>query len=133
MSTFRRIIMVCALALSSIAPLSVTEAAPINPQPLNITKSTDVTPARIVCNDWGCRRVRRPPDYRPYRPYRPHYRPRVFIAPPPLIIAPPPRYYRPVGNRHVRWCLNHYRSYNPATNRYLAYDGSYRVCRSPFR
>lgn len=34
--------------------------------------------------------------------------------------------------RHVRWCLNHYRSYNPRTNLFLGYDGRYHPCRSPF-
>ncbi len=30
------------------------------------------------------------------------------------------------GNSHVGWCLSRYRSYNPATNRYLTYGGVYR-------
>lgn len=52
--------------------------------------------------------------------------------------APAPVYYpRPVyraaawGPRHVNWCFNHYRSYNPNNNLFLTYDG-YRRCRSPF-
>lgn len=36
------------------------------------------------------------------------------------------------GNAHVRWCLNHYRTYNPRTNTYAAFDGYRRRCRSPF-
>ena len=43
--------------------------------------------------------------------------------------APRPRVHH---RRHVRWCLNHYRSYNPATNLFLGYDGRYHRCRSPF-
>lgn len=33
--------------------------------------------------------------------------------------------------RHVRWCFNHYASYNPNTNRY--FNGHrWKVCNSPF-
>lgn len=46
------------------------------------------------------------------------------------VIAPPPRRY---GRRHVRWCLDRYRSYNPRTDRFLGYDGRYHRCRSPYR
>jgi len=37
------------------------------------------------------------------------------------------------GGNHVRWCLNRYRSYNPDTDRFLAYSGRYKRCRSPYR
>jgi hypothetical protein len=37
------------------------------------------------------------------------------------------------GNAHVSWCLNRYRSYNPATNMYLGFDGMHHRCRSPYR
>ncbi|MGE0004298.1 MAG: BA14K family protein [Parvibaculaceae bacterium] len=33
---------------------------------------------------------------------------------------------------HVSWCLDHYRSYNPRTDRYLGYDGDYHRCNSPY-
>jgi hypothetical protein len=33
---------------------------------------------------------------------------------------------------HVAYCLGKYRSYNPATDTYLAYSGRYRRCRSPY-
>ena len=71
-----------------------------------------------------------PPYYRPLPPPPPYYRP-----------PPPPRYYRrppppPVYGgyppAHIQWCLNRYRTYNPATNLYLGFDGRYHVCRSPF-
>lgn len=45
--------------------------------------------------------------------------------------TPRKRYYRP-GRRHVRWCLNRYRSYNPRTDQFLGYDGYYHYCRSPW-
>ncbi|WEX77631.1 BA14K family protein [Sinorhizobium numidicum] len=49
-----------------------------------------------------------------------------------------PGYYRPGIIRrgygaHATWCLSRYRSYDPATNRFLAYGGVYRVCYSPYR
>lgn len=43
--------------------------------------------------------------------------------------APPPRAY---GNRHVRWCLDRYRSYNPRTNTWVAYSGRVNQCISPY-
>lgn len=36
------------------------------------------------------------------------------------------------GNRHVRWCYNHYRSYNARTNTWVAYSGRVRQCVSPY-
>ncbi|MGI9481637.1 MAG: BA14K family protein [Hyphomicrobiales bacterium] len=49
---------------------------------------------------------------------------------PTIVITTQPRYR---ASRHVRWCLNKYRSYRPRTYLYLAYSGRYRVCRSPYR
>ena len=34
-------------------------------------------------------------------------------------------------NPHVRWCLERYRSYNPATDTYVNYDGERRRCVGP--
>ncbi|CAN7525672.1 hypothetical protein ASD02_03765 [Ensifer sp. Root1252] len=42
-------------------------------------------------------------------------------------------YVRGGTNAHVSWCLSRYRSYNPATNRFLTYQGVYRACYSPYR
>lgn len=72
------------------------------------------------------------PGYYSYRYYRPAYR---YYRP---YYGYRPGYYRPGYVRrgydaHVSWCLSRYRSYNPATNRYLAYSGLYRVCYSPYR
>jgi hypothetical protein len=36
------------------------------------------------------------------------------------------------GSRHVRWCYNHYRSYNARTNTWISYSGNVRQCRSPY-
>lgn len=43
-----------------------------------------------------------------------------------------PRYLYRVGNPHVQWCLNHYRTYNPATNLFFIKKGVPAVCVSPF-
>jgi hypothetical protein len=48
---------------------------------------------------------------------------------PPLVAAPLPAY----GGSHVAWCEARYRSYNPATDQYLGYDGYYHYCNSPYR
>lgn len=36
------------------------------------------------------------------------------------------------GNRHVQWCLDHYRSYNPRSNTWVSYSGAVRQCISPY-
>ena len=36
------------------------------------------------------------------------------------------------GNRHVEWCLDRYRSYNPRNNTWVSYSGRVRECISPF-
>ena len=36
------------------------------------------------------------------------------------------------GGRHMRWCYNHYRSYNARTNSWVAYSGRVRQCISPY-
>lgn len=35
-------------------------------------------------------------------------------------------------NLHMRWCLNHYRSYDGVTNSYMTYDGRTLYCNSPY-
>lgn len=58
-------------------------------------------------------------------------------APYPYMDAPlaiyAPNYYLngPGASVHIEWCLARYRSYNPDTNMYLGYDGSYHRCRGP--
>lgn len=37
-----------------------------------------------------------------------------------------------LSSRHVRYCLNKYRSYNPRNNTWVAYSGRVRQCRSPY-
>lgn len=49
----------------------------------------------------------------------------------PIIVAGP-RYYGRGSNRHVEWCLDRYRSYNPRTNTWLSYSGQVRQCISPY-
>lgn len=36
------------------------------------------------------------------------------------------------GGGHVEWCLNRYRSYDPASDTFLGYDGYRHRCNSPF-
>jgi len=55
--------------------------------------------------------------------------PPIYRRPPP---PPPPVYGGRNWSRHVEWCLNRYRSYNPQTNRFLSTSGYFKVCRSPY-
>jgi hypothetical protein len=104
----------------------------------------------LVCDFSGCYETwnrPRPPRYRPPPP--PDYYPPSVYDPPGYRPPPPPPVYRPrprppvyvepgyrpprnVWARHVDWCLNRYRSYNPRTNEFLSSSGYYKVCRSPF-
>jgi len=36
------------------------------------------------------------------------------------------------GSRHVQWCLNRYRSYNPRSNTWVSYSGRVHQCYSPY-
>ena len=36
------------------------------------------------------------------------------------------------GSAHVEWCLNRFRSYDPASDTYLGYDGYRHRCNSPY-
>jgi hypothetical protein len=122
MATIRKILIAAALAVSTLAPVATVEAAPLGVRDLSIDRKTDVTDARWVvvgCNRWG-RRCRRA-----WRPGRVWIAPRVIIAPRVVV--------RRGYNAHVRWCLARYRSYNPATNLYIGYDGYGHRCLSPYR
>jgi hypothetical protein len=61
---------------------------------------------------------------------------RGYYAPPPP--RPYYRYHRGYnnyyggGSAHVNWCLNRYRTYNPATNTYFRKPGVPAVCHSPY-
>jgi hypothetical protein len=121
------------LAITSVIPVSFANAAPIAVQKPAVEAGSDVTSIewRRTCNRNGCRRVWH--DRRAHRP-RVVVRPRVVIRervsrPRVIVRSPAVR----AGNRHVQWCLNRYRSYNPATDQYLAYAGEYRYCNSPYR
>jgi len=36
------------------------------------------------------------------------------------------------GDAHVQWCIDHYRSYNPANNTFVSYGGDILECVSPY-
>jgi hypothetical protein len=71
-----------------------------------------------------------PPPPRVY--YAP---PPVYYVPPPVVYAPPPPpvyYNRAWTEAHVEWCVSRYRSYNPATNLFVGYDGFSHQCVGPY-
>jgi hypothetical protein len=89
--------------------------------------------------------INRPPPpvyYAPPPPPPVYYAP----APPPVVYYQPasPAYYSPPPGvyydgydrgwteAHVEWCLDRYRSYNPATNTFTGYDGLQYECRGPY-
>lgn len=44
----------------------------------------------------------------------------------------PPAYGYSDDTAHVQWCLNRYRSYDPASDSYMGYDGYRHRCNSPY-
>lgn len=63
------------------------------------------------------------PFYRPY--YEPYYYQPYYGQ---------SYYYAPAGgSRHVRYCLNRYRTYSVRSNTFRGYDGYLHRCRSPYR
>jgi hypothetical protein len=131
MSKIRNYIMAGALAFATIVPVTVAEAGPMAPAPIKVEKTSDVTQVR--CGRWGCRgrywggrRAYWGPRYGVRRYWGPR---RVWVAP---VIVAPRIVVRRGYNAHVRWCMNRYGSYNPRTNTFLAYDGYYKRCVSPY-
>ncbi len=71
--------------------------------------------------------------YRSRRPGYDYYFGGWWYAEPWWQTTPPPLLPEANGSAHVNWCLNRYRSYNPATDMFLGFDGRYHRCRSPYR
>ena len=64
------------------------------------------------------------PFYRPYY-YQPYYYQPYYAQ---------SYYYAPArSSRHVRYCLNRYRTYDVRSNTFKGYDGYRHRCRSPYR
>ena len=147
----KRVVMALALigAQSCVSMAEAAMPAPARPQ---TSSSSNVEKVDMVCDFNGCFEVwdEPPPRYRRPPPPPPRYDPPYYddepgYHPPP---PPPPRHYRrppppsvydeparPRGSnwrRHVDWCLDRYRSYNPRNNTFLASRGYYKKCRSPY-
>lgn len=132
MTGFRNFVVGCALSVASIiTPAAPALAIPVA-APHAVTVEKDVQTVEHRRNHY--RREWRRDRWRHdgWRHNRPYYRPgvNVYIAPRPVYRD---RYVRRGYNAHVNWCLSRYRSYNPATNRFLAYGGVYKACNSPYR
>ncbi len=78
--------------------------------------------------------LNRPPPPPPPVYYAPRRPPVVYYAPAPAYYPPPPPpvYGRGWTEAHIEWCLDRYRSYNPATNTFTGYDGYQHECRGPY-
>lgn len=144
-----------AVALASAQLLAPpAEAAMPRPSQQRLDERGDAKQVDLVCDFSGCYETwdRPPPRHRPrplppeyYPPsvydeppvYRPRPRPPIYVEPgyrprPPVYVEPGYRPPRRSWERHVDWCLDRYRSYNPRTNQFLSSSGYYKVCRSPF-
>ena len=114
------------LAVGTMVPPGLAFSAPMSVPAPTIEKQSDIQNARWVrrCNMNRCRNV-----WTGNRNMRPRIvvRPRVVIRPAPRVVV------RPAGNRHVRWCMNQYRSYDRSTDTFVTYGGVEKRCNSPFR
>lgn len=133
MTGFRKFLVTCVLGVASI----MTPAAPALAMPQAVPTTTVNAGSDVQLVDHRRGHYRRHYDRHYYdRYHRRHYRPRYYRPGFGVYIAPRPIYrerYVRRGGSHVSWCLARYRSYNPATNRFLSYGGVYKVCRSPYR
>lgn len=131
MSKIRKIVVAGALAIASIVPLAVAEAMPVTNAPAKAEKASDVQQVR--CGRWRCGYRRGYNRGRYWGPRVRYWGPRRVWVAPRVVIRPAPRYVVRSGyNRHVRWCMNNYRSYDAGSNTFVTYDGDVRRCRSPF-
>ena len=131
MSKIRKIVVAGALAIASIVPLAVAEAMPVTNAPAKAEKASDVQQVR--CGRWRCGYRRGYYRGRYWGPRVRYWGPRRVWVAPRVVIRPAPRYVVRSGyNRHVRWCMNNYRSYDAGSNTFVTYDGDVRRCRSPF-
>ena len=81
---------------------------------------------------WHYNRYRHGHRYRARRAGYRHFYGGYWYANPwwTIQVQPPiPYVYSP----HVRWCIEHYNSYNVNTDKFFGFDGRYHRCRSPFR
>lgn len=131
MAGFRNFVIGCVAGAASIlTPMAQAQAVPMAAPNVTVGQQVDV---QTVNHRRGHYRPRPYYGHRPYYGRDRYYRPGfgVYIAP--RRVYRDPYIRRSYGGSHVSWCLSRYRSYNPATNRFLAYGGVYRICRSPYR
>lgn len=111
-----------AFAVTSMAP---AQALPMAPMKVERQAQSEIQPAAVKVKVWR--------GHRGYRHKRPGYRyyngfwfpPAAFV----VKVKPAKRW----GNRHVRWCRNHYASYRRIDNSWKPYNGPRRKCISPYR
>ncbi|WP_275787620.1 BA14K family protein [Pararhizobium gei] len=132
MAGFRNFVVGCVLGAASIlSPAAPALAVPLaTPHTVSVEKDVQTVEHRRSHYRRHWRNDRWRGDG--WRHHRRYYRPgvNVYIAPRPVYRD---RYIRRGSSGHVNWCLSRYRSYNPATNLFLAYGGVYKTCYSPYR
>ncbi|MGV8937857.1 MAG: BA14K family protein [Allorhizobium sp.] len=152
MRLIRNLLAGSVLVLGGILPLGAAALA-AGPMPASPVGTSNVVDVRVVCDLTGCFDTRRPPpgyEQPPQRGYDerqsdgyndpPRHRPPGYgdIPPPPPPgyrrppPPPPPGYGRRPDRRHIEWCLDRYRSYEPRSNTYIDRNGRERSCRSPW-
>ncbi|TPK07041.1 BA14K family protein [Mesorhizobium sp. B2-5-9] len=123
------------VALGTVVPASAVPAFVPKVQ----SASSDVVPVRYDRNRLMFRRNHGYwRGHRGYRHHRPGYRrhngwwfpPAAFALG--AIIGGAMSQPHVVGNRHIRWCYDHYRSYRASDNTFQPYHGPRRQCRSPY-
>ena len=116
-------IIAAVVATAAVLSISTSEAMPIQQATVAVEQQSNVTNVawRRTCRFGKCRRV---------------WVGRRIVVVPRVVIRP--RYVRPrivvrrAYNAHVNWCLRRYRSYDPASNTFVGYDGRLHACVSPY-
>jgi hypothetical protein len=110
-------------AVSSILP---AQAFPNSPPRIETSSPIQLAQVKVKVKTWR--------GHRGYRYHRRGYKRHVdgFWYPPSAFVVK----IRPgvrAGNRHVRWCVNNYRSYRVSDNTWKPRGAPRRICRSPYR
>jgi len=133
-----------ALAVGAMAVFAQPQSASAMTLPINpvsgVTTNVDLElpVEQVRRRHRGYRRHRHGRRFRHQRRGHRNYYNGFWYAVPWWLGTPAPYYRAPYyaprrGSRHVRWCLNRYRSYRPRTDTYRGYDGYDHRCRSPYR
>lgn len=112
-------------AITSMVPAQAFPNSP--PRVIETSSPIQLAQVKVKVKTWR--------GHRGYRVQRRGYKRHVdgFWYPPSAFVIKVRPGVRASGNRHVRWCVNNYRSYRVSDNTWKPRGAPRRMCRSPYR